>query len=86
MLFYHQIHYIFMINAVLSQNFVVPIYALFPPIFLCSTVDLFIFWMYALEEQNLKLSNVVGVVNPVRGHLFPLLCPTWDQLNKDVFL
>ena len=39
MLFCHQIHYIFMINALLSRNFVVPIYALFPPIFLCSKVD-----------------------------------------------
>ena len=29
-----QIHYIFMINALLSQNLVVEIYALFPPIFL----------------------------------------------------
>ena len=39
MLFCPKIHYMFMINAVLSQNFVVPIYALFPPIFLCSKVD-----------------------------------------------
>ena len=38
MLFCHQIHY-FMINALLSRNCVVPIYALFPPIFLCSKVD-----------------------------------------------
>ena len=29
MLFCHQINYIFMINALLSQNFVVPIYPLF---------------------------------------------------------
>ena len=39
MLFCHQINYIFRINALLSRNFVVPIYALFPPIFLCSKVD-----------------------------------------------
>ena len=35
----HQIHYIFMINALLSQNIVVSIYALFPPIFLSLKVD-----------------------------------------------
>ena len=39
MLFCHQINYIFRINALLSRNFVVPIYALFLPIFLCSKVD-----------------------------------------------
>ena len=33
MLFCHQIHCIFRINALLSQNFVVLIYAFFPPIF-----------------------------------------------------
>ena len=39
MLFCHQIHYIFMINALLSQNIVVLIYALYLPIFLCLKVD-----------------------------------------------
>ena len=39
MLFCHQIHYIFVINVLLSQKFVVPIYALCPPNFLCSKVD-----------------------------------------------
>ena len=34
MLFCHKIHYIWMINALLLQNLVVEIYALFPPIFL----------------------------------------------------
>ena len=34
MLFCHKIHNILMINALLSQNPVVEIYALFPPIFL----------------------------------------------------
>ena len=34
MLFCHKINYIWMINALLSQNLVVEIYALFPPIFL----------------------------------------------------
>ena len=36
-----------------------------------------------VNEQHLKLSNVVGVVNPVGGYLLPLLCTTWDQLNED---
>ena len=49
MLFCHKIHNIFMINALFPRNFVVLIYALFPPIFLSWKVvsaNFFAFWMY----------------------------------------
>ena len=49
MLFCHKIHKIFMINALFPRNFVVSMYALFPPIFLSWKVVSAIFsafWMY----------------------------------------
>ena len=55
MLFCHKIHYIFMINALFLRNFVVSIYALFPPIFLSwkvNSANLFAFRMYARPEQR----------------------------------
>ena len=51
MLFCHKIHNILMINALLSQNLVVEIYALFPPIFLGRQIvsaNFFAFWMYVM--------------------------------------
>ena len=52
MLFCHKIHHIWMINALLLQNLVAQIYALFPPIFLgwqIVSANFFAFWMYGLD-------------------------------------
>ena len=55
MLFCHKIRYILMINALLLQNLVVMIYALFPPIFLgCKIVpaNFSAFWMYVGHQLS----------------------------------
>ena len=52
MLFCHKIHYILMINALLSQNLVVEIYALFPPIFLGWQIVPANVWRYIAWIQN----------------------------------
>ena len=55
MLFWNGNHYILMINTLLSQNLVVKIYALFPPIFLgCKIVpaNFSAFWMYAGHQLS----------------------------------
>ena len=68
MLFCHKIHYILMINALLSQKFVVEIYALFPPIFLGWQIDpanFFAFWMYACYTAALSArSSPAAVQSP----------------------
>ena len=59
-----QIHYIFMINALLSQNLVVEIYALFPPIFLGWQIVpaiFFAFWMYGAMFFFQQRSNSNGL-------------------------
>ena len=58
MLFCHNIHYISMINGLFPRNFVVLIYAFFPPIFLrwkVVSVNFFAFWMYDLTLMKLFL-------------------------------
>ena len=70
MLFCHQMYYIFMINALLSRNCVVPIYALFPPIFLCSKVD---------HRQFVRFLDVWGRRLLTRNVLFPLSLETVPQ-------
>ena len=60
MLFCHKIHYIWVINTLLSQNLVVEIYALFPPIFLGGQIVsaiIFAFWMYDKDLQKMKLNT-----------------------------
>ena len=61
MLFCHKIHYIWMINALLSQNLVVEIYALFPPIFLGQQIVsaiFFAFWIYVYFEPGLFSARI----------------------------
>ena len=77
MLFCQRIHYIWMINALLLQNLVVEIYALFPPIFLgwqIVSANIFAFWMYAklflftnlnwkLSEEKIRNWNPIAAVS-----------------------
>ena len=58
MLFCHKIHYIWMINTLLSQNLVVKIYEIILPIFLVLKIvpaNLFAFWMYARGSPELVI-------------------------------
>ena len=82
MLFCHKIHNILRINAVLLQNLVVKIYALFPPIFLSWEIvsaNFFAFWMYDHAESSQE--NWIKFFNRLR----PSLKLIHDQISSCVF-
>ena len=66
-------YWISMIYALLTRNFVVRIYALFPQIFLdwkAKSADIFTFWMYVST-----INTIVLVLIETNGTIYPLIRP-----------
>ena len=87
MLFCQKIHIILLINALLSQNLVIKIYALFPPIFLrwqIVSAIFFAFWMYGF---NILGTDTHGAPSP-----YPLYvdssfdCWVMDPTLRTIFI